>query len=134
MSNKVLALPLSAIKSSSARGKIDGLMSQRDEIEAKIESLVGSENTEGTLLYELNQISLSLLEIFTKYGLDKIRMPDQTLVQKTTKKTSFISAECLLEHKVSLTVIQECTVTNTSKPFIRVDRPRVNKSDKGESK
>lgn len=131
--SKTLALPLSAIRSSSVRGKIDGLMSQRQEIEAEIESLIGTEDKEGTLLYRLNQISLSLLELFAKHDLDKIRMPDQTLVQKTTKKTSYISAERLLEHKVSLTTIQECTITDTSKPFIRIDRPRV-KKEKGESK
>lgn len=128
--SKPTALPLAAIRSSAIRGKIDGLMSQRQEIESQIESLIGTEDTEGTLLYKLKQISNSLLDIFTKHDLDKIRMPDETLIQKTTKKTSFISAERLLEHKVSLTTIQECTVTNQSRPFIRVDRPRV-KKEKG---
>lgn len=122
--SKVLALPLAAIKSSRVRGDIDGKLARKREIEEEISAQ----------LAELEQIKADLLLIFTKNGLDKVRMPDKTLISRMTKKTSFISAERLLEHKVSLTTIQECTVTNESEPFVRVDYPRVNKDKKGESK
>lgn len=122
--SKVLALPLSAIKSSRVRGDIDGKLARKREIEEEISAQ----------LEELEQIKSDLLTIFTKNGLDKVRMPDKTLISKMTKKTTFISAERLLEHKVSLTTIQECTITNTSEPFVRVDYPRAKEKKGGETK
>lgn len=122
--SKVLALPLASIKSSRVRGDIDGRLARKREIEEEISSQ----------LEELEQIKADLLFIFTKNGLDKVRMPDQTLISKMVKKTTFISAEKLLERQISLTTIQECTVTNVSPPFVRVDYPRTNKDKKGESK
>lgn len=119
--SKVLALPLAAIKSSRVRGDIDGKLARKREIEEEISSQ----------LEELEQIKNDLLLIFVKNGLDKVRMPDQTLISKMTKKTTFVSPEKLLEHQISLATIQECTVTNISDPFVRVDYPR---DKKGESK
>lgn len=119
MPTKTLPLPLAAIRSSRLRGDIDGLVQRKAEIESEI----------SPQLQELNKIKEDLLLLFTKNGLDKIRMPDKTLISKMTKKTTFISAEKLLEHKVSLITIQECTLTSTSDPFIRVDYPRASKGE-----
>lgn len=132
--SKVLALPLSAIKSSSARGKIDGLVQRKKEIDDEIKSLIGSEEEEGTLLYELKEISSKLIDIFLRHDLEKVRMPDGTSVSKSVTTTSRIIAEKLLENKVSMSVIEACTETTVSKPYVRVYYPRVNKADKGESK
>lgn len=126
MSNKVLALPLSAIKSSSARGKIDGLVQRKREIEEEI----------SPQLEELKQIGEDLTATFLKYDLTKVVMPDGTSISKSVTTTSRIIAEKLLTHKVSMSVIEACTETTVSKPYVRVYYPRVNKSDKdkGESK
>lgn len=122
--SKVLALPLSAIKSSSARGKIDGLVQRKREIEEEI----------SPQLEELKQIGEDLTATFLKYDLTKVAMPDGTSISKSVTTTSRIVAEKLLTHKVSMSVIEACTETTVSKPYVRVYYPRVNKADKGEFK
>lgn len=132
--SKLIPLPLAAIRSSRLRGDIDGLVQRKKEIDEEIKSLVGSEEDEGTLLYELKDISRKLTDIFLKHDLDKVRMPDGTSLSKSVTTTSRIVPEKLLEHKVSMSVIEACTVTTTSKPYVRVYFPRANKEAKGEAK
>ena len=118
-----LALPLAAIKSSRVRGDIDGLVQRKREIELSIQPQ----------LDELEEISESLTTLFLKHDLEKIRMPDGTSMSKSVTTTSRVIPEKLLEHKVSMSVIEACTETTTSKPYVRVYYPRATK-EKGESK
>lgn len=120
--SKSPALPLAAIRSSSARGAIDGLIQRKREIEEEI----------SPQLDELRQIGEKLTSIFLKYDLEKVRMPDGTSASKSVTITSRISPEKLLEHRVSMSTIEACTVTTTSSPYVRVYYPRVNKN--GDSK
>lgn len=122
--SKVLALPLSAVRSSSARGQIDGLVQRKRELESEIQPQ----------LDELEEISSKLTSLFLKYDLTKVAMPDGTSLSKSVTSRTIIVPEKLLEHKVSMSVIEACTETTVSKPYVRVYYPRVNKSDKGESK
>lgn len=119
--SKVLALPLAAIRSSRVRGDIDGLVQRKREIELEIQPR----------LDELKEISDSLTALFLKHDLTKVVMPDNTSICKSVTTTSRIVPEKLLEHKVSMSVIEACTETTTSKPYVRVYFPRANK---GESK
>lgn len=123
MSSKVLALPLAAIRSSHTRGALDGLVQRKREIEEEI----------SLQLEELKEIGEKLTTLFLKHDLEKVRMPDGTSISKSTTTTSRIIAERLLEHKVSMSVIEACTETTTSKPYVRVYYPRANK-DKGDSR
>lgn len=123
--SKVLALPLAAIRSSRVRGDIDGLVQRKREIELSIKPQ----------LDELDEISDSLTTLFLKHDLEKVRMPDGTSISKSTTITTRIVPEKLLEHKVSMSVIEACTEVTTSKPYVRVYFPRANKDNKkGESK
>lgn len=124
-SNKPIPLPLNAIRSSHARGAIDGLVARKREIEEEI----------SPQLDELKEIGEKLTSLFLKHDLEKVRMPDGTSISKSTTTTSRISPEKLLEHKVSMSVIEACTETTVSKPYVRVYYPRANKDAKnGESK
>lgn len=120
---KTLPLPLAAIRSSRLRGDLDGLVQRKREIELSIQPQ----------LDELKEIGESLTTLFLKHDLEKVRMPDGTSVSKSVTTTSRIIPEKLLEHKVSMSVIEACTETTTSKPYVRVYYPRVNK-EKGETK
>jgi hypothetical protein len=116
---KVLALPLAAIRSS--QGAIDGLVQRKREIEEEI----------SPQLEELKTISESLTTLFLKHDLTKVAMPDGTSLSRSVTTTSRVIPEKLLEHKVSMSIIEACTETTTSKPYVRVYYPRANK---GESK
>lgn len=122
--SKVLALPLAAIRSSRVRGDIDGLVQRKREIELSIKPQ----------LDELEEISDSLTVLFLKHDLEKVRMPDGTSISKSVTTTSRIIPEKLLEHKVSMSVIEACTETTVGKPYVRVYFPRANKDKKGESR
>ncbi len=125
MSDKTPALPLLAIRSRRVRDDLDGLITRKREIEQEIKPQ----------LDELDQISSDLTSLFLKHDLEKVRMPDGTSVSKSVTTTSRIIAEKLLLHKVSMSTIEACTDTTTSKPYVRVYYPRANKNgDKGESK
>lgn len=121
---KTLPLPLAAIRSSRLRGDLDGLVQRKREIELSIQPQ----------LDELKEIGESLTTLFLKHDLEKVRMPDGTSVSKSVTTTSRIIPEKLLEHKVSMSVIEACTETTTSKPYVRVYYPRVNKDTKGDTK
>lgn len=125
MSDKILPLPLAAIRSSRVRGDLDGLVSRKREIEEEVRSLVGDEDQEGTLLFELKQISSDLISLFLKHDLEKVKMPDGTSVTKSSTTRRVIIPEKLLEHKVSMSVIEACTVETKSEPFVRVTYPKV---------
>jgi hypothetical protein len=117
MSNKIIPLPLAAIRSKRLRDDIDGLITRKREIESEIKPQ----------LDELDQISSDLTALFLKHDLEKVRMPDGTSISKSVTTTSRIVPEKLLEHKVSMSVIEACTVSSTSKPYVRVYYPRDNK-------
>lgn len=122
MSDKVMPLPLLAIRSKRVRDDLDGLITRKREIELSIKPQ----------LDELDQISSDLTALFLKNDLEKVRMPDGTSVSKSVTTISRIIAEKLLLHKVSMSTIEACTETSVSKPYVRVYYPRANKN--GETK
>ena len=122
MSDKITPIPLLAIRSRRVRDDLDGLITRKREIELEIKPQ----------LDELDQISSDLTSLFLKNDLEKVRMPDGTSVSKSVTTTSRIIAEKLLLHKVSMSTIEACTDTTTSKPYVRVYYPCANKN--GETK
>lgn len=137
MSDKIIPIPLLAIRSRRIRDDLDGLISRKREIKSTISSIILEDGTPLTdLLKEEKQIDDDLTALYIKNDFHKIVFPDGTSATKCTIPRTTIIKEKLLTHPklvkhIDLEVIAECSETTESKPFIKVT---FKKDQKGESK
>lgn len=108
--------PDSSVSISSLPSKV------QSRITALVDQKLDLEDTISNLELLKRSILSELLDISTQHSLPKVQGDGWRLTEPQVRTARTLSEMKLVEHGVSLKVIQECTEEKMSRPFVKVER------------